>query len=358
MKPGAAAYSDLKALYHTGAIEKLRAGERFVPPHVQLILSDLCNQDCSFCAYRMSNGFSSENFGENGNRNPNRKIPTAKAFEILTDCAELGVKAIQFTGGGEPTVHPDHMQIFAHALNLGLKCALVTNGTRLADNWENILPSFDWIRVSLDAGTPETYAKIRGSREAMFGKVLSNTAKLAAQCPNTVVGLGFVVTPDNWREIVEAVRAASHTGASYIRLSAMFSKQFSAPFSGIYYQIKDEISKARLFYGQNGFEVVDLFGDRLSDLEQHAPDYPICGYQHFNVYVGGDLKVYRCCNTAYTDHGNVGSLKNQSFREWFTNSNDDYFGFDARSCSVCQFNNKNRAINYVVGPEPLHVEFV
>lgn len=358
MRAGAAAYSDMKALWHLEEMQKLTQHKRFAPPHVQLILSDLCNQDCHFCAYRMSNGFSSENFSEDGNRNPNRKIPTDKAFEILNDCAAVGVKAIQFTGGGEPTVHPDHMAIFAHALNLGFRCALVTNGTKLADGWENVLPEFDWIRVSLDAGTPESYARIRGSRPAMFDKVLKNTAALAAKCPKVVLGVGFVVTPENWREIGPAVCFAKQTGASYIRISAMFSKDFSAPFVAIYDDIKTEIESARGWYVGDGFEVVDLFGDRLSDLEQHAPDYALCGYQHFNCYVGGDLKVYRCCNTAYTTHGEVGDLRNQSFREWFDKSGPAYFNFDARSCSVCQFNNKNRAIAYVVGPRPLHVEFV
>src|SRR6185436_8088075 len=121
MKPGAAAYSDLKALWHLPEMSALKEGRRFVPPHVQLILSDLCNQDCSFCAYRMSGGFSSEQFaGPAGEKNPNRKIPTDKAIEILNDCAALGVKAVQFTGGGEPTVHPEHMKLFNHALGLGL----------------------------------------------------------------------------------------------------------------------------------------------------------------------------------------------------------------------------------------------
>src|SRR6185436_9951432 len=81
------------------------------------------------CAYRSSNGFSIEQFaGVNGEKNPNRKITTAKAIEILDDCGSLGVKAIQFTGGGEPTVHPDHLLIFEYAQNMGLETSLVTNG--------------------------------------------------------------------------------------------------------------------------------------------------------------------------------------------------------------------------------------
>ena len=48
--------------------------------------------------------------------NPNRKIPYEKCLEILDDCAEMGVKAIQITGGGEPSVHPDHTKIYQAVL--------------------------------------------------------------------------------------------------------------------------------------------------------------------------------------------------------------------------------------------------
>jgi Fe-coproporphyrin III synthase len=93
-------YSQLKPAWHPQALEVLRQGGTPRPIHVQLILSDLCNQDCHFCAYRMSAGLSNELFGTAETHNPNRKIPTPKALEIVEDCAELGVKAIQFTGGG------------------------------------------------------------------------------------------------------------------------------------------------------------------------------------------------------------------------------------------------------------------
>ena len=156
-------FSSLKAAWHTDRIKDLRAGKDIIPTHVQLIISDLCNQDCHFCAYRMSKGFSVENFpDEQGNRNPKRFIPTAKAKEILDDCAALGVGAIEFTGGGEPTVHKDHIEIIGHAQDLGLETGLVTNGVRLSDH--SVFQNLTWLRISLDAGTAESYEGIRASK--------------------------------------------------------------------------------------------------------------------------------------------------------------------------------------------------
>ena len=360
-----AAYSDLKAAHHLEQIAALRLGEQIVPRQVQLILSDLCNQGCSFCAYRMDDGLSVEKFaGPNGEKNPNRMIPAGKAREIIEDCAELGVMAIQFTGGGEPTVHPAHMALFEYASSLGMRTALVTNGLKLESGWEDTFPKMSWIRVSLDAGTADTYGATRQTPVRNFNRVQDNISMISAAIRDAgsdcYLGVGFVVTPENYKEIGLGVRAARSTGAAYVRMSAMFSKNFMAPFIGIYDEIKELVANAKAECETATFKVVDLFGERLADLQQHAPDYEFCGYQQFNMYIGGDLNVYRCCSTSYTEHGKTGTLTNMRLRDWFLSEakREAYGSFDARSCRLCQFNTKNRVINYMVSASPQHVEFV
>ena len=356
------AYSELKAAWHLDKIEAMRKGLQVVPAQVQLVLSDLCNQDCHFCAYRMSNGFSSEQFGEDGNKNPNRKIATKKALEILDDCKAIGVKAIQFTGGGEPTVHPDHMLILEYAQNLGLETALVTNGVLFRQDWELVLPRMKWVRVSIDAGSAEEYAKVRHVPQDLYAKVLSNVEQLAAeiekQGTDCFLGVGYVLTRENWTDAYEGVARIRDAGAHNVRLSAMFSTQGSAYYEGIYDDIRISIDRIKTL-ATNEFAVIDLFGDRIADLVQHAPDYEFCGYQQFNMYVGGNLKVYRCCTTAYTAHGEVGDLANQSLASWFYSQQKQnaYGEFNAGTCHDCQFNRQNRVINYLVG-EPIHANFV
>ena len=76
-------YSVTKALHHKEKIEELRHGGHPTPVHVQLIISDYCNHDCDFCAYRMSGYTSNQMFQvEEGQsrsaRNPRRQITTEK----------------------------------------------------------------------------------------------------------------------------------------------------------------------------------------------------------------------------------------------------------------------------------------
>lgn len=302
------------------------------------------------CSYRISNGFAAANFAENGNKNPARFIPTAKAKEILDDCAVLGVKAIEFTGGGEPTVHADFIEILDYAQRLGLRTALVTNGIRMKDH--PVYRRLDWLRISLDAGSPETYATIRNSRQ--WPKAIE-AIKLAGTLAGPYFGVGFVVTKENWREIEQATIIAKEAGADYIRISAMFSYDGS----GHYKDCVGDILLQRRYAKQHEtdrFKVIDLFTDRIADLDQGRPNYSFCGQQQFVLYIGGDQKVYRCCTNAYTDHGEIGDLKSQRFADWLNGNRR--FDFNARSCHHCQFNDKNRLIEYMLDPEPVHVDFV
>lgn len=360
-------YSGSKVLFHGKRLESLRHGEQPNPTHVQLILSDLCNHDCSFCAYRMTGYTSNQLFGvqrEDGtvNHNPNRMITTEKALEIVNSCATMGVRAIQFTGGGEPTVHPDHIEVFNQALSLGMQCALVSNGNRLQPGWQDVLPFFAWLRISVDAGTPETYAKVRRVKETAFSRVWANIEALRreidAHCTPAVLGVGFVVTRENWQEMYECARHAKESGAHNVRIGAMFSQDGPRYYDGLQASIREIEDKTKELEG-DGFQVFDLFGQRMDDLFQGAPDYEMCGFQHFTTYIGADLNVYRCCNTAYNERGLIGSLKDQTFDQmWASHQKRHAFEtFDARGCERCQFNHINRTI-IAATKAPTHVDFV
>jgi MoaA/NifB/PqqE/SkfB family radical SAM enzyme len=349
-------YSQLKPAWHLDQIQSLRAG--FIPPpvHVQLVLSDLCNQDCGFCAYRMSSGLSTELFpGGDGSRNPVRRISTEKALEIVEDCARLGVQAIQFTGGGEPTVHRDHLQIFSRAQELGMSTALVTNGIRL-EVTHPAVKAMSWIRVSVDAGTVETYARTRGVSEKHWSTVWQKLGWLPISCRGTV-SVGFVVTKENYREVALAAGLAKGAGVANIRIGAVFSAEGRGYYGDLLPRIREEIATAAAL-ADDKFQVVDLFDRRIEDLDAGAPTEPLCGYQFLTAYIGGDLGVYRCCNTAYTRHGKVADLTDTSLYEVFSGSRRQAANaFDARSCRFCQFRGQNQVLASMLR-KPAHAEFV
>jgi MoaA/NifB/PqqE/SkfB family radical SAM enzyme len=357
-------YRQDKVLQHLDRVRALCRGEHPAPVHVQIIISDLCNQNClGFCSYRTEGYSSNELFftrdaeGEILSRNPTRFIPLEKVREILEDCAAMGVKAIEITGGGEPTVHPNHATIFQTVRDLGMDLGLVTNGVALDERALAPLAASGgetWVRVSIDAGTPETYTKIRSCPPRHWDLAWRTVRRLAVAKATTprsplVVGVSFVLTKENWREVVMATQLAIAAGADNIRIGGLFQNSRTHYYDTFLDEARVLCAEA-VSLATPDFTVVNLFGDRYQDLVQGPPDYRTCGYQRLSTYIGGDLNLYRCCVQSYNRRGLIGSLKDQRFADvwWGIVNNPEYLQFDARGCAMCQHNTKNRTIQEAI----------
>ena len=361
-------YSTEKALYHRDKMTTLMDGGQPYPTHVEIIISDYCkgflHRDCFFCAYRMSGYTSNSMFQEEEGtsrkaRNPRRMLETKKVMEIIDDCAEMGVSAIQFTGGGEPTIHPDFIPIVAYAQGKGIDTALVTNGNMLHDEeHRKLVLNMAWVRISVDAGTVGRYREDRGVGATAWHRMCEAVKQLSddreerrnanPEWQGPVIGIGFVVNPQNYLEIYQAVGMYSEWGVDNVRLGLMFNPDDMTPFNEIRGEIATQSNSAvRDFHVDGKFAVINRTAEKMEDLENQNPEYEFCGFQNFTTYIGGDLNVYRCCVYAYHQHGLVGSLKDIGLKEFWESQakKDDFDGFKATSCERCQFNDINRAIN-------------
>ena len=74
---------------------------------------------------------------------------------------EKGLLSIILLGGGEPTLHKDFAEIVRYIKQKGLQLGIVTNGSRLFKVAEivDLLGDEDWLRISIDAATEETFTR-------------------------------------------------------------------------------------------------------------------------------------------------------------------------------------------------------
>jgi MoaA/NifB/PqqE/SkfB family radical SAM enzyme len=350
-------YSDVKVLRDLERLQAIRERRPFPPKQIEIVLSDLCNHDCWFCMYRQSGMLPAGNFGGN----PSRFLPFEKALEILQDAHDIGTKAVLFSGGGEPTVHKQHIDVFKAALGHGLACGLITNGFLLRPGWEDVLPAFTWLRVSLDAGDETTYSRVRKIDPGAFWRVLGNVRKIRDEidCQETscYLGVGFVVTKENLHECAKAAWWSSEHGAHSIRFNPARTPEGAKYYDGILDEVMDNINAA-VQAVPKGF-VLEQFIPRIDDLS-HPPDYTTCHYQQLAPFIGADQKVYRCCHTAYSSQGFIADISSVRFRDaWYgSETRERMKSFDAGTCSNCTFNRINRGVESLTSGHVPHEEFV
>jgi radical SAM protein with 4Fe4S-binding SPASM domain len=284
----------------------------------------------------------------------------------------MGVKGIQFTGGGEPTIHKDFVFFMRTAQEMGFDTALVTNGSMLVkEEIREVALNTVWTRISIDAAHSRHYMEERGVKRQAWENMLEGARNLCQEAQNVenppLIGAGFVVHPRNYTQIHDAVRLYYDVGFHNVRLGLMFNSEEEAPYKNIWPVIRSLCEDAVSEYdgkGDRNFRVLDRTQQRYNEFaqqEEGAIDYEFCGFQNFTCYIGGDLNVYRCCMWAYHPHGLVGSIKDQTFKELWDSKEkkDNYANFNAKSCGKCQFNKINKVIEGILNPAPeQHASFI
>ena len=113
-----------------------------------------CNARCPNCPYTNSNIRSSYK---------DRPLMSADTFKLIADqCGEYGAW-VRISGGGEPMLHPEAVELMEYAKKKGAKVGLITNGSRFTEESSRRLLSagVDMIEFSVDAADSETYHRVR-----------------------------------------------------------------------------------------------------------------------------------------------------------------------------------------------------
>lgn len=328
-------YDDAKLRHFPDRVQAFREGRLPAPVQVLVSLSDTCNHRCRWCTYRDADSPVSELFLRANGSPPVRQLPVGLALCLVRDLADLGVRAVQFTGGGEPMLHPNFGDVLHAALYWKLACAVVTNGTRCRDDWLPHLARCAWVRVSINAGTEATYRRVHRCGRGEWDRAWAFVRDLACAGPD--VGVSMVCTPDTAAEAPALVGRAREAGAAYARVTADYRHPGGPP------EPWGDLAR----FERPGFRVLTPPPPAMQ-----PPTRPECWYQYIAPFVGGDGVLYRCCNTSYTARGRVGSLHESPFPVlWRTLAGET---FDARGCPECAFTAKNEAIGRLVRPPRGH----
>lgn len=131
--------------------------------------------------------------------------------------------------GGEPFISDVYHNVFEYIIKSGkrnIQNIIQTNGSYLhSPTVKKLLPYISELRVSFDAGTPETYKKIRVNGD--WNKLISNVEYICKSIQesglHTVVTADFVVQQDNYQEIPKFVEICNRIGIKQINLQKMWN---------------------------------------------------------------------------------------------------------------------------------------
>jgi MoaA/NifB/PqqE/SkfB family radical SAM enzyme len=197
-----------KLFWHLDRVVAWQRGELIPPVYMEISPVSYCNHQCIFCGLDFS-------------RCERLALDADILMTRITELGKLGVKSIMFAGEGEPLLHPRITEIAALTKSCGIDVSITTNGMAGdAGIWEKLLPSLTWIRFSIDAATPETYAATHGVSPASFDRTVASLTeavriKRARNLPVTI-GVQFLMIQQNLVDVEQALALYSCLGVDYL----------------------------------------------------------------------------------------------------------------------------------------------
>lgn len=161
--------------------------------HLDLELTERCNNDCLHCCIALDESDQSASA---------RELRAHEIEAILDHAASLGALSVRFTGG-EPLLRHDFERLYRHARGLGLKVRLFTNARLVSEEIADLLqrvPPLEVVEVTVYGMHARSSAAVTRPRGA-FAEARRGIARLLERgVPLVVKG---VVLPPTLEELDE-----------------------------------------------------------------------------------------------------------------------------------------------------------
>jgi radical SAM protein with 4Fe4S-binding SPASM domain len=295
-----------------------------LPKEIQVEVTGACNLACRMCLVRYRPKL--------GRREGAMCFHTFRS--IVDELPDLEKVTLQ--GLGEPLLAPDLFRMIDYAAARGIRMGFNTNGTFLTPERSERLVrlGLDWLHVSLDGATAETYEDIRHG--SSFARVQENVVALVdvmrrLEADRPRLQLVFVAMRRNVRELPALVRLAAEWGVGAVWVQNLSHSFSDTDPSGSYAEIRGYAEEEALWGDDDRFEARRLFDEaralgeelgvrvRLPRLDEppprpRAPGQPACHWPFTSAYVTHDGKVQPCCMVMGSDRSVLGDVGANRFR--------------------------------------------
>lgn len=380
-----APFSLSKGNYHVDRLKILQQGKPIPPTNIQVDLEVYCNDNCSFCSYRAEESWNAkamlpmitksklpmvDEFKPIGQPNKESSLPAEFARILPKQFHEAGIPSITFTGGGESTLWPYYDEIIENCVKYKLEIGLITNGSTLTEKRIDMMAKhYRWVRLSMDSASPQTHKAIHRTPHLDFERRIESLKKLVqkrkeyGRIPNKndegfTIGVNFVITDQNYQDILDASRLYGQIGVDYIRFSFMYIDGIGIGqiISKHLETAKKHLEMAVKTFSTDTYKVTPALY-KLDSYTHKNDDFDTCYMQRFVWALGADCKIYPCCIQKYIPGFELGSIKENTLKELIQKSHDKMTNLDVKTCPPCWMRDRNKAMQQGI-ERPKHANFV
>lgn len=297
------------------------------PRDVVLSLSNICNLNCIYCEGQ------TPLLGQNLNKIKRNMLDFESIKQIISEFYVLGVENVLIIGSGEPTMHPNFMEIFSMIQKLGMRINLYSNGLNLNKKLIEEISKFEnWeATFSISASDYETYEKLHpGIKVEDFKRMKENIKYLCSLNPDKIIYILSVVNSLNYDKLEDFVYFAKELSVKKIKLQMVrvdykIGTDFLKLDEKQLKELPEKVKRVRNIAEKNNIEIRgDLFHE-LSGLNERGywsdfSETNPCYAGWMMSFVTEDKKINFCCGRKTVD-----SIENKSFyKVWNSKTYNDF----------------------------------
>lgn len=346
-----------KLMYHPLRVSQWASGNIIYPIYMEISPTSACNHRCVFCGLDFV-----------GYRK--RYLDTGRLKETVSELGRLGVKSIMYAGEGEPFLHNDMADIVKHTKSSGIDVAITTNGVLMEENVsESIMGVTEWIKVSCNAGTPETYSRIHRTKAEDFEKMVENLMRAVAIKKRNnftcTLGMQMLLLPENENEIEQLTLLAKDIGLDYLVIKpySQHPQSKTKRYKDVNYQSYTKIARELEKHNTEDFNLLFRV-NAMSNWDEKEKGYTHCLALPFWSYIDASGGVWGCSIFLNDDRFLYGNICTDSFEAiWNGDKRKESLAWveqelDPATCRMnCRMDEINRYL-HALRFSPAHVNFI
>jgi MoaA/NifB/PqqE/SkfB family radical SAM enzyme len=307
IQPDVRQFSSDKILKHLNRVNDWLEGKNPYPITVELDMTNICNHKCPECVvnyFRVADA---------------SHLSLKMAGKIIRQLAKHKIRGLIFTGGGEPLCNPATLNIVELAKEKGLDVGFISNGSLIDEKAAKvIIKNCTWVRISLDAGSPEVFQLTHGMNNLAFANVLENIRllveiknKLKSNC---TIGLGFLTSDASVSDMEKAAKLSSGLGVNYLQFRPMQIHR-GGKFQYHWLDVDKKIHDCLKYSGKDFQVLYSKHKYEMAHDPQFGRYYKKCYGQQFATVISASAKMYICCHTRGYKKYCIGDLKRRTFKQ-------------------------------------------